>query len=130
MHTPTFSELMKDRQAATRAKQPMGTIYYVSFGEDGPVKIGYSADWFTLGERLRGLQTACPYPLHLLAAKAGKKADERQLHDRFRKKRIRGEWFTRHPDLMRHINGVRRRNDCKKARADNPQYANPGANRA
>lgn len=97
-----------------RGSEKMGALYYVSFGEDGPIKIGYVDSFTGLRERLRGLQTACPYELTLLATKAGSKADERDLHIRFAKKRLRGEWFKRHRELMAHIRGVQRRVDCQK----------------
>jgi hypothetical protein len=58
------------------------------------VKIGYTTG-NTLGRRLEGLQTACPYPLEVLATCPGDHKAERSIHLRLfsAKAHHRGEWF-------------------------------------
>lgn len=119
-HGTSFEDALR-----ARGGMRVGAIYYVSFGTDGPIKIGFVDGFGSLSERLRGLQTACPYDIVLLATKAGSMADERALHERFARKRLRGEWFDRSADLMRHINGVTRRKDCQQWLPKHPAYLPP-----
>lgn len=53
-------------------------------------KIGYSKDVAT---RWDALQSACPFPLRVVAAKRGMISDEQNLHIMFRKHRTHREWF-------------------------------------
>ncbi|NVD45840.1 GIY-YIG nuclease family protein [Qipengyuania atrilutea] len=103
-----------ERLAEQKRNKPKGAIYYVSAGHEGPIKIGFAGCSSGLSERLRGLQTACPYHLVALAAREGSVFDEGQLHERFAKSRLRGEWFMRTPQLMKHIEATQRRKDCQK----------------
>jgi hypothetical protein len=111
------------QQLRQRGADKHGAIYYVSYGEGGPIKIGFVSSFGSLGERLRGLQTGCPHDLILLAVRAGTLADERALHCRFDRKRLRGEWFEPHRELLTHIRGVQRRKDCRKELPLYPQHA-------
>lgn len=71
-------------------------IYFIQSGEGGPIKVGYvegltrSAIEFRVGL----LQVGNPEPLKVLATMAGGRAEERELHKRFRAGHIRGEWFN------------------------------------
>lgn len=65
-------------------------IYMIQVGEDGPVKIGFADN---PAKRLKHLQTARAEPLRLVRILDGTQADERLLHRRFAKRRIRLEWF-------------------------------------
>lgn len=63
--------------------------YVVQQGEDGPVKIGKSAN---IEARLKQLQTGSPHALVLLLALP---VDlERDLQERFGDYRLSGEWFA------------------------------------
>lgn len=60
-------------------------------GELGtPIKVGIAIDPL---ERMRGLQTACPWRLHLLYVIPGAREMERALHMRLSGSRMEGEWF-------------------------------------
>jgi len=80
------------------------TIYFIQAGETGPIKIGV-----TCGNplaRMANLQTGCPEQLRLVGCAPGTAQDERDLHERFAKFRVRGEWFTAGPELVEFILGV------------------------
>jgi Meiotically up-regulated gene 113 len=65
-------------------------VYFIQAGDTGPVKIGLANEPET---RTRTLQTGNHRELHLRHVIPGDEGIERQLHDRFREARIRGEWF-------------------------------------
>jgi hypothetical protein len=64
-------------------------VYVIGAASGGPVKIGHSR---SPEDRLRTIQTGCPWPVSILASAPGGAAAERRLHDRFANYRI-GEWF-------------------------------------
>jgi len=72
-------------------------LYVIRCGtKHGPVKIGIAQN---VERRLAQLQTASPFTLKIcrkIKAKSRKHAEhmEKWLHHRFRRKHIRGEWFT------------------------------------
>lgn len=75
-------------------------VYFIQCnGADGPVKIGIAVD---PQRRLSELRIGCPYPMELLATAVVEDADlaERRLHMRFAARRIHGEWFECHPQLL------------------------------
>lgn len=67
----------------------MGFVYLIFGG--GRLKIGLARE---PEKRLRGLQAGSPVPLTLLAKIPGSLALEAQLHKRFEKYRLHGEWFA------------------------------------
>lgn len=67
-----------------------GSVYFVSAGEGGPIKIGWSQD---VSRRIEELQTANAHKLVLLATLKGTMADEARCHDLFRQHRMQSEWF-------------------------------------
>jgi Meiotically up-regulated gene 113 len=67
-----------------------GSVYFAQAGKSGPIKIGTARDVWT---RLASLQTGSAATLHLLGVVPGGLADEKVLHQRFARHRIRGEWF-------------------------------------
>lgn len=72
-------------------KEPItGYIYFVKFGEDSPVKIGYTQN---IDHRLGQLQIGNPYLLSVEIAVPGNEGCEELLHEHFRNAWIRGEWF-------------------------------------
>ena len=64
-------------------------IYFIKCNDY--VKIGYSQ---RISKRLYTLRCANPYPLDVLLCIKGSMRMESYLHDKFRKYRIKGEWFT------------------------------------
>lgn len=70
-------------------------IYFIQCGKNGPIKIGQTEN--DIKERIRQLQTGCPYELRLLWVYTGSDYDEKDVHGLFEHERIRGEWF--HPSL-------------------------------
>ena len=74
------------------------SVYFIQRGENGPIKIGVSAD---VAGRLRMLQAASQEPLALLGTLPGGADLEQALHDRFRDQKVRGEWFRPSPELLR-----------------------------
>lgn len=80
---------------ARKAKKVNGVVYVAQSGRvggNGRVKIG-----FTSGDpwrRIAELNTGNPYEIHLLFTLPGSLAREKQLHEEYKKHRIRGEWFA------------------------------------
>ena len=67
-----------------------GYVYFISWGEENPVKIGWS---HTVGKRLISLQTSFPFDLKVLGVIPGYERLEKEIHQLFSEDRIRGEWF-------------------------------------
>ena len=72
-------------------------VYFIAFSKkhDTPVKIGYTAN---INSRLVSLQTACPYPLHVIDIIDCKDKEqavklEAFLHRYMQAFRMEGEWF-------------------------------------
>ncbi|WP_066781902.1 GIY-YIG nuclease family protein [Sphingomonas sp. CCH5-D11] len=76
------------------------TICYFIGGDDGPVKIGFSAK---PESRLRDLQVGSPYPLKVLATIGSGARMEALYHREFASSRLHGEWFERTPALLAEI---------------------------
>jgi hypothetical protein len=72
-------------------------VYFIQAGYDGPIKIGTAKN---VEARKAELQTGNPRKLHVLGKRAGGRDVERELHDRFRAYRIRGEWFHPAPPVV------------------------------
>lgn len=74
--------------------QPMGIVYFVNAENTTMFKIGFTKQ--LIDKRLSNLQTGCP--LNLLVYKTVECGDpiklEHYLHDIFKDKKIRGEWFN------------------------------------
>jgi hypothetical protein len=76
-------------------------IYFAQGEMTKRIKIGY-----TSGDpkgRFRALQTGSPDRLTLVAVMDGDVKEERELHRRFGKYRLFGEWFEPHPELIEFI---------------------------
>lgn len=72
-------------------------VYFVTYGKKGkaPTKIGVTSN---LEQRIRALQTSCPYDLKCLASlcfddRATAYKFEHFIHKKLRRHWIRGEWF-------------------------------------
>lgn len=90
-------------------EETWGFVYFVSAGEGGPIKIGWSQD---VERRIEELQTANPHKLHLVGKLCGTMADEARVHDLFRQHRLQSEWFEHVPEILafieQHQNGLGR----------------------
>jgi hypothetical protein len=73
-----------------------GFVYFLQAGEAGPIKIGWALDPLA---RLNELQVGCPEPLRLLMTLTDEGGLEAQLHRRFARLRLRGEWFRAEQEL-------------------------------
>jgi hypothetical protein len=69
-----------------------GSIYLIAYFPGRLVKIGWTDREPTV--RFRHLQSQCPVPLFRVGHFPGTRLDEGRLHERFRKRRVHGEWFT------------------------------------
>jgi hypothetical protein len=69
-----------------------GWIYFLQFGQEGPIKIGRS---YNPVARTQDLDAVSPVELVLLGAFQSRNTlkAERELHDSLRRSHIRGEWF-------------------------------------
>jgi hypothetical protein len=74
-------------------------VYFVLGGNT--VKIGYTAH--NVWKRIKELQTASPFLLSLIMTEDGGLRRERELHHRFRKSRLYGEWFAVTSELVDYI---------------------------
>lgn len=74
---------------------------YVYFIADGAlVKIGTSMNPY---KRLKQLQTGASTKLRMVAVVPGGVARERRFHERFKGRRVRGEWFQLTEDALKNI---------------------------
>ena len=78
-----------------------GWVYFIRCIDR--VKIGYASD---IAKRVAGLQTACPYPLSVLATVPGSIDVERQMHRGFADLREVGEWFRYEGALSTYIDDL------------------------
>lgn len=73
-------------------------VYIIRAEELNRYKIGYATD---LKKRLSMMQVGSPVELTLVGFFEGRSmVYERKLQRRFRKTRLRGEWFTESPELL------------------------------
>lgn len=83
----------------------VGNVYFISCDiPDFPIKIGFAID---VRVRMRSLQGAMPWPLQLLLAHEGDVDKERDLHRRFKRHRMEGEWFARSSEILEYIDQVK-----------------------
>jgi hypothetical protein len=76
-----------------------GYVYFLQpkFNEEGPVKVGYSADPIRrLREHNNRLRDE---PLALVGVFPANREQERELHRRWRRHRVLGEWFRPAPEI-------------------------------
>lgn len=74
-------------------------VYFIQ-SATGDIKIGMAVD---VKARLKGLQTAHPVKLELLASTGGGREQEKAYHTQFADHRLHGEWFAPHPDILAEI---------------------------
>jgi hypothetical protein len=98
--TPTLIDMAvatpEEREAEFGPMQ--ATVYFAQAGEGGPIKIGITSG--TLKSRIAQIQNGNPAKITVRAAIFGATAkDERELHKKFSKRRMQGEWFEPCPEL-------------------------------
>ncbi|MFH1379252.1 MAG: helix-turn-helix domain-containing protein [bacterium] len=74
-------------------------IYFIQSGISGPIKIGFTKHE-SPKQRLSVLQTNHHEKLNLLGTMPGSEKDEAFLHARFKRFKIRGEWFQPVKELI------------------------------
>ena len=78
------------------------TVYFIQAGENGPVKIGFTAG--NAQRRMHDLQIGNPVKLCLLYVYDNQdKTLESELRSMFRHIKIRGEWFHPTRELMEYV---------------------------
>ena len=89
------------RDAYRRHRDSMVWLYAIQSGDDGPVKIGLTRR--PPAERLAALQVGNPATLRGLAAWRALPLEEAGVHADFAEHRLRGEWFSPAPGLLRFV---------------------------
>lgn len=84
-------------------KGPKQIYFLRPVGQDGPIKIGCSISPI---RRLTAIQIWSPVKLEIAAVTSGGHEYERQLHARFARQRLHGEWFAPCPDLTNLIRSI------------------------
>lgn len=79
---------------------PESWVYFIQHGEGGPVKIGYSNK---VVQRFVALQSGSPIQHYYLGNIPGARTLERDLHTRFARTHVRGEWFEPTEELLKYI---------------------------
>ena len=74
-------------------------IYFLQSG-GGPIKIGFAVN---IQARIDTLQLGNPEKLKLLKTVEGSVSGEKEIHRRFSKDKIRGEWFNPTDELLSFI---------------------------
>jgi hypothetical protein len=71
-----------------------GSVYFIKHKGLNPIKIGYSSEPNPI-LRVESFNTASPYGIEVLGYIVCKRAKklESQLHDKYKSKRLNGEWF-------------------------------------
>ena len=78
----------------------MSYIYFIEDSQNKTIKIGISKKVLS---RFKNLQTSNSNSLNLIGAIPGDYSLESQLHSKFKKYRINGEWFKKHKDILSYI---------------------------
>lgn len=84
----------------TEADLKTGHVYFILAAKARAIKIGYSKNRC---QRFHDLQTGSPVPLHFYGSVPGNKADETALHQRFKHRRLTGEWFRECNEIYNYI---------------------------
>ena len=89
------------REGGGRQMRPVSCqfVYFIQCSA-GPIKIGVAVN---IAERLKALQTASPFRLHLIACIVGGYELEAKLHDRLAVHRLQGEWFDNSTEVREAI---------------------------
>lgn len=87
-------------------------VYFVQAAESGRIKIGVSKN---PARRLRNMQVDSPEKLDLLFYVKGSFALEKDLHERFSRLRLLGEWFQPDASMLRFLRELWRRGQAHRA---------------
>lgn len=91
-------ELAEARRKEAKRKSDAGWVYFIKAGNS--VKIGRSMD---VRNRLKSIQTGCPYEARLVKVLRGGRKVERDFHKRFAEYRMTGEWFGLYGRLAQYL---------------------------
>lgn len=95
-------------------------IYFIRGEESGNIKIGYSIH---PGKRRKDLQTAHYEDLEVIGLLHGSPSLEAELHERFGKYRIRGEWYEPGKRLLAFIEeNARLKNVARKIEGTEDEF--------
>jgi hypothetical protein len=97
-------------------------IYFIQQGKDGPVKIGIS---WEIKKRLRDISVSSPFNPVVLALIPGNREKEKQLHRKFKKEHLRGEWFKASDRLMEFIRTLPNNNISQSVKMDREKLFTP-----
>jgi hypothetical protein len=64
-------------------------VYFIQHGEDGPIKIGFTANFSIRFASIRSVNIFA----RVLGIMPGGRKEEQKIHERFQAHRIEGEWF-------------------------------------
>ena len=86
-----LSQLPKVESSITKSGERIGSIYFIGNTRNGLVKIGFST---VPDKREKTLQSEEPELVTIYRVDGVTIGDEKMIHRRFSKKRMRGEWFA------------------------------------
>lgn len=98
---PSKAQVAAKRIAVKDIQQ---VVYFVQFGKTKQIKIGVASK---MSSRLGGLRVGSPQKMTLLATIPGDFITEAEMHRKFRKYHIRGEWFAMEGSLAKFIKSLR-----------------------
>lgn len=81
-------------------------IYFIREDDDGPIKIGCSASYSGVRERLTTIKIGNPRKLSIIKIIPGNFEDEKKWHERYAYANVSGEWFSPVPELVNEINNL------------------------
>ena len=76
-------------------------IYLIRAEKTNLYKIGYTSG--KVEDRVKGLQTGCPYKISVVRELMGDQAKEKRLHNVFSKFRKKGEWFEFDKETLKKV---------------------------
>jgi hypothetical protein len=100
-------------------QQGRSTVYLVKPTGLRVIKIGIAGE--NVDARLGGLQTGCPFPVHLILTFPGGKIVEEKIHEVFHNTRLMGEWFVLDETMKEFIRQARSKLNRVFAMATNPK---------
>lgn len=113
--TGNVEDISAEAVPPVRSHRPPGRVYFIRAGSN--VKIGFSTQPM---DRLQSLQTSHPDKLEILCTIAGSRDTERDMHKRFAKFHVRGEWFRMSSEITAFVTWAKRRIPDKRRRAPKP----------
>ncbi len=93
------------KDGTMRERTRPGHVYFLKNGRRKLIKIGFSSDHVS---RIQNIQSSTPDHVKLLATLPGNRALEAELHKRFAKYRVQGEWFRVEGALADYLERLRK----------------------